>query len=133
MKFKHLIKYIIYKIVDFQPFLYRPQIKIFNYKFEIHKTELDPWPSFPHMHSIEDGLVLNIYTGEVYRKITKDNIGEARDKDMKKLWNDETFLNIVINARKNKPINIKKLEDIPYKLIYEKRLDWVKQNDGFIK
>ena len=79
MKFKHLIKYIIYKIVDFQPFLYRPQIKIFNYKFEIHKTDLDPWPSFPHMHSIEDGLVLNIYTGEVYRKITKDNIGEARD------------------------------------------------------
>lgn len=133
MKFKHLIKYIIYKIVDFQPFLYRPQIKIFNYKFEIHKTDLDPWPSFPHMHSIEDGLVLNIYTGEVYRKITKDNIGEARDKDMKKLWNDETFLNIVINARKNKPINIKKLEDIPYKLIDEKRLDWVKQNDGFIK
>ena len=133
MKFKHLIKYIIYKIVDFQPFLYRPQIKIFNYKFEIHKTDLDPWPSFPHMHSIEDGLVLNMYTGEVYRKITKDNIGEARDKDMKKLWNDETFLNIVINARKNKPINIKKLEDIPYKLIDEKRLDWVKQNDGFIK
>ena len=133
MQLKDIIKYIFYKIVDFQPFLYRPEIKIFNYKFEIHKTDVDIWPSFPHMHSIEDNLTLNIYTGEVYRKITRDNIGEANEKDMKRLWNDSKFLNTVIEARKIKPINLKKLEDIPYHWINEKNLKWVKQNDRCIE
>ena len=90
---------------------------------------MDPWPSFPHMHSIEDNLVLNIYTGEVYRKITRSCIGKARDKDMIKLWNDTKFFNIVIEARKNKPINVKKLEDIPYNWINEENLNWIKEND----
>ena len=133
MKIKDVIKYIFYKIIDFQPFFYRPSIKIFNYKFEIHKTDVDSWPSFPHMHSIEDNLVLNIYTGEVYRKITKDCIGEASDKDMKKLWNDSKFLNIVIEARNNKPINIEKLEDIPYNWINDNNFNWVKQKDECTK
>lgn len=133
MNIKDIIKYIFYKIIDFQPFLYRPKIKIFNHNFEIHKTDVDSWPSFPHMHSLEDNLVLNIYTGDVYRKITRDNIGEARVKDMIKLWNDQKFLNIVIEARKNKPINAKKLEDIPYNWINQQNLDWVKQNDECTK
>ena len=129
MKIKDIIKYIFYKIIDFQLFWYRPSIKIFNYNFQIHKTDADPWPSFPHMHSIEDKLVLNIYTGEVYRKITRVCIGEARDKDMIKLWNDTKFLNIVIKARENKPINVKKLEDIPYNWLNEENLNWIKEND----
>ena len=129
MKIKDIIKYIFYKIIDFQPFFYRFPIKIFNYNFQIHKNDVDPWPSFPHMHSIEDNLVLNIYTGEVYRKITRDCIGEARDKDMIKLWNDTKFLNIVIEARKNKPINVKKLEDIPYNWLNEENLNWIKENE----
>ena len=81
------------------------------------------------MHSIEDNLVLNIYTGEVYRKITRDCIGEARDKDMRKLWNDKKFLSIVIEARHNKLINIKNLEDISYNWINEENLNGVKESD----
>lgn len=61
MRFKDIIKYIFYKIIDYQPFLYRPSIKIFNYKFKMYKTDMDAWPSFPHMHSIERKLVLYIY------------------------------------------------------------------------
>ena len=131
MKIKDIIKCIFYKIIDFQPFLYRPLIKIFNYNFEIHKTDADPWPSFPHMHSIEDNLVLNIYTGEVYRKITRDCIGEARDKDMIKLWNDTKFLNIVIEARKNKSINVKELNKIPIEWLNEENLKLVKEYDEY--
>ena len=131
MKIKDIIKYIFYKIIDFQPFLYRPSIKISNYNFEIHKTDVDPWPSFPHMHAVEEKLVLNIYTGEVYRKITRDCIGEARDKDMIKLWNDTKFLNIVIEERKNKPINVKELSKIPIEWLNEENLKLVKEYDEF--
>jgi len=92
---------------------------------------VDPWPSFPHMHSIEDNLVLNIYTGEVYRKITRDCIGEARDKDMIKLWNDTKFLNIVIEARKNKPINVKELSKIPIEWLKEENLKLIKEYDEY--
>ena len=131
MKIKDIIKSIFYKIIDFQPFFYRFPIKIFNYNFQIHKNDVDPWPSFPHMHSIEDNLVLNIYTGEVYRKITRDCIGEARDKDMIKLWNDTKFLNIVIEARKNKPINVKELSKIPIELLKEENLKLIKEYDEY--
>lgn len=131
MKIKDIIKYIFYKIIDFQPFLYRPPIEIYKHKFKINKTDVDPWPSFPHMHSVEDKLVLNIYTGEVYRKITRDCIGEARDKDMIKLWNDTKFLNIVIEARKNKPINVKELNKIPIEWLNEKNLKLVKEYDEY--
>lgn len=129
MSVKHFLKKILYKVLDAQLFLYRPECKIFNHKFEIHKTDVDIWPSYPHMHSIEDDLVLNIYTGEVYRKITRDSISEAKEKDMKKLWNDKKFLEIVLETRKNKPINIKELDPIPIKWLNEENLKWVKQND----
>lgn len=100
MKIKELFKFIFYKIIDFNPLLYIPQIDIEGYKFEIHKTDSDPWPSFPHMHSLEDNMVLNIYTGEIYRKMTRDIIGYASEKNMKRLWNDEKFLNEVMEIRK---------------------------------
>lgn len=130
MSIKHFLKKILYKVLDAQPFLYRPECKIFDHKFEIHKTDTDIWPSYPHMHSIEDDLVLNIYTGEVYRKITRDCISKAREKDMKKLWNDKKFLEIVLETRKNKPINIKELNQIPVELLNKENFKWVKQSNG---
>ncbi len=129
MKIKDFLEYIFYKIVDFQPLWYRPQIEIFKHKFEIHKTDVDIWPSFPHMHSIEDGLVLDIYTGKVYRKITKDCIGDAKEKDMKKLWNDTKFLSIVLEMRKSKPINVNELSKLPIEWLSEESLKLVKEND----
>ncbi len=127
MSIKHFLKKILYKVLDAQPFLYKPECKIFNHKFEIHKTDIDIWPSYPHMHSIEDNLVLNIYTGEVYRKITRAYISEAREKDMKKLWNDKRFLEIVLDVRKNKPINIKELDPIPTKWMNSENLKYIIQ------
>ncbi len=129
MKIEDFLKYIFYKIVDFQPFLYRPLIEIFKYKFEIHKTDVDIWPSFPHMHSIENGLVLDIYTGKVYRKITKDCIGDAKEKDMKKLWNDTKFLSIVLEMRKSKPINVNELSKLPIEWLSKESLKLVKEHD----
>ncbi len=133
MSVKHFLKKILYKVLDAQPFLYRPECKIFNHKFEIHKTDIDIWPSYPHMHSIEDNLVLNIYTGEVYRKITRVCISEAREKDMKKLWNDKRFLEIVLDVRKNKPINIKELDPIPTKWMNSENLKYIiqKQDNAY--
>lgn len=125
-RFKKILKKIFYNIVDFEPYLYRPECKIFKEKFEIHKTDKDIWPSYPHMHSTENDLVLNIYSGEVYRKITKKHIGDASEKDMEKLWNDEKFLSLVLEIRKNKPINLKNLEDIPIKWLENENLDIVK-------
>lgn len=129
MKIKEYLKKILYKILDFQPFLYRPPIDIFKYKFEIHKVDVDIWPSFPHMHSIEDGLVLDIYTGKVYRKNTRDCIGDAKEKNMKKLWNDTKFFNIVFEMRKSKPINVKELSKIPIEWLNEESLKMVKEYD----
>ena len=129
MSIKILLKKILYKILDFQPFLYRPDCKIFDHKFKIHKTDVDIWPSFPHMHSIEDNLVLDIYSGKVYRKITRDLISNAREKDMVRLWNDRKFLKNVVEIRKNKPLNLEKLEPIPIKWLNEENLNWVMKND----
>lgn len=129
MELKKFFKKILYKILDFQPFLYRPECKILDHKFEIHKTDADIWPSFPHMHSIEDDLFLDIYTGKVYRKITRDYIKDAREKDMKRLWNDGKFLDIVIEMRKSKPLNLNKLTEIPIQYLNEQNLKVVKEND----
>lgn len=81
------------------------------------------------MHSIEDDLVLDIYTGKVYRKITRDYIKDAREKDMKRLWNDGKFFDIVIEMRKSKPLNLNKLTEIPIQYLNEQNLKVVKEND----
>lgn len=51
---------------------------------------------------------------------------------MIKLWNDTKFLKIVLEVRKNKPINVKRLEDIPYKWLNEENLNWVRERKSFI-
>lgn len=127
MKIKEFLKKLLYRILDLQPFLYRPPINIFKHKFEIHKTDVDIWPSYPHMHSLEDGLVLDIYTGEVYRKITKACISEASEQDMIKLWNDSKFLNVVLEMRKNKPINVKTLIPISIEWLNKESLGRLKE------
>ena len=130
MAFKDFVEKIIYFIVDFNPFLYRPEYKIFKHKFVIHKTDKDIWPSYPHVHLLDDSIKLNIYTGELYRIQTRRQINEVSDKDMKKLWNDKKFLEIVMEARKNKPINVEKLQNIPYKWINDENKEWIKNYDS---
>lgn len=130
MTFKDFLKKIFYLILDFSPFLYKPEYKIFNHKFEIHKTDKDIWPSYPHIHLLDDDIKLDIYTGEIYRIQTKKCINEASDKDMEKLWNDRKFLGILMEARKSKPINVGKLQDIPFKWINDENKEWIKNYDS---
>lgn len=133
MKFKEFFEKAFYILVDFYPFMYRPQMNIFKHKFEIHKTDADVWPSYPHMHSLEDKLVLDIYTGEVYRKPTRQCINEASEEDMIKLWNDRKFLNVVLEMRKTKPINVKTLSPIPIEWLNEESIEKVKEYDANYK
>lgn len=130
MKLKEILEIVLDYIIDFNPFLYRPEYKLGKYKTEIHKIDKDGWPSYPHLHVIDDRVKINIYTGEVYRITTKQMINELTDKDMKRLWNDRKFLENVLFARRNKPINVGKLEEIPYKWINDNNLEWVKENDS---
>lgn len=126
MTFKDFLKKIFYLISDFSPFLYKPEYKIFNHKFEIHKTDRDIWPSYPHIHLLDDDIKLDIYTGDLYRIQTKKIINEASYKDMEKLWNDRKILETVMEARKNKTITVGRLQDIPFKWINDENKEWIK-------
>lgn len=128
MKIKELIKKIVYLIIDGDWFLYRPQYKVSNYKVEINKTDGDIWPSYPHIHMIDDDIKLDIYTGKMYRIQTRKEIGQSSDKDMEKIWNDRKNLEIIMFQRENKPINVGKLEEIPYKWINVENIEWLKRN-----
>lgn len=130
MKVKDFLKKIYYLFLDFEPFLYRPPYKIYGYNCEIHKIDKDIWPSYPHIHILDDSIKLDIYTGELYRIQTKRQINEVSDKDMEKLWNDKKFLEIVMEARKNKPINVGKLEEIPFKWINDENKEWIKKYES---
>ena len=127
MSIKDFLKKIFYKIIDSSPFFYRPEYKIYNHRFEINKTDKDIWPSYPHIHFLEDSLKLNIYTGDVYRIITRDIIAVASKKDMNKLWNDRKFLEIVLESRRNKLLNVKKLERIPIQWLNNENKEWIRK------
>ena len=130
MALKDFLKKIYYLIIDFNPFLYRFPYKIDGYKCEIHKIDKDIWPSYPHIHILEDNIKLDIYTGELYRIQTRQQINDVSDKDMEKLWNDKKFLEIVMEARKDKPINISNLQDIPFKWINDENKEWIKKYES---
>lgn len=94
---------------------YVSNIQINNSKWELHKADDDFWPSVPHMHSIEFPLKLNIYTGEIYNTHTRKRVEKVKRKNLKKLWKDREFRNIVDEARS---VYIKKnpnykLEELP--------------------
>ena len=79
---------------------YTSKIEINNGKWIIHKNDVDPFPSVPHMHSKDLPLKLNIYSGEIYDVNTKKIVDVVRQKDLKKLWSDKKFIKIVEETRK---------------------------------
>ena len=80
---------------------YTSKIEINNNKWVIHKNDVDPFPSVPHMHSKDLPLKLNIYNGEIFDVNTKKIVDIVREKDLKKLWSDTKFVRLVEEARKN--------------------------------
>lgn len=58
-------------------------------------------PSCPHCHAKEKNWKLNIYTGEIFDYTNgKTYIGKISKKEMKKLWNQKGFINLVARERK---------------------------------
>lgn len=78
---------------------YTSKICIKNLKWEMHKTDKDPFPSVPHMHATSVPLKLNIYTGEIYDSTNHKLVSIAKKKELKKLWLDEKFKSAVQDAR----------------------------------
>ena len=78
---------------------YTSKICIKNLKWEMHKTDKDPFPSVPHMHATSVPLKLNIYTGEIYDSTNHKLVSTAKKKELKKLWLDEKFKSAVQDAR----------------------------------
>jgi len=92
------------------------KIDINGSKWRLHKSDVDSFPSVPHMHPIDNRpLSLNIYTGEIYNKTTRKIVETAHKKDLKKLWSDEKLKKLILEAReiylKNNPNY--KLQDLP--------------------
>jgi len=75
------------------------KININNSKWRMHKADIDPFPSVPHMHAIDRPLKLDIYSGGIYDVKTKKLIETANNKDLRKLWADSKFKTDVNNAR----------------------------------
>jgi hypothetical protein len=93
----NFIKSVIYNFIkDFS--LWRPPSQICGKRWEIHKSDFDPFPSYPHMHEIDGKEKMDIYTGKVY--LDKKYIYSANKKEMVGLWNNDKFYNIVIDYRK---------------------------------
>jgi len=75
------------------------RININGSKWQFYKADPDPFPSVPHMHSLNNkSLKLNIYTGEIYNGRTI--VETAHKKDLKKLWKEKNFKQTVEEARK---------------------------------
>lgn len=89
-----------------------------------HKGDNDINPSYPHLHSKDNKYKMNIYTGDIYLIKQKIPFTTLSDKEYKKLWMDDKFVNDVIQIRKNYIYGEDKLPDIPYSYIGHKRLSY---------
>lgn len=133
MRIKELLKKLFYYMIDANFFFYRFPFKLDKENVEIKKNDKDIWSSYPHIHVLNDSKKIDIYTGEIYRIQTKRLINQLSDDDMEKLWNDSKFLDIVIEARKNKPINVGRLEEILFKWINEENSKWIENYNSNIE
>lgn len=95
-KIKRFFKWLLF--ADHQLFLGRINISLRGMKWELHITDVDPKPSVPHLHCVEnEKLKINIYNGEVYDDGI--NIGLLNKKEFNALWHDKKFLNMVEKSR----------------------------------
>ena len=112
-KIKRFFKWLLF--VDHQIMLGRVPITLKGLKWELHITDVDPNPSVPHLHCIENkNLKINIYDGEVYDDGI--NIGLLNKKEFNALWHDKKFLDMVKKSRDfySKQYPNYKLVDIPF-------------------
>ncbi len=81
-------------------------------KWKLIKGDIDPNPSFPHLHAVEDHRYkIDIYTGIVYKN--KREKGKLIKEEFVKLWNDEKFISDVKEIRQTYIHGEYKLPPIP--------------------
>lgn len=111
------LKDIILKILSEPWFMYNYKPPIRNEKWRIHKCDADQnFPSIPHLDCITDTRKkMNIYTGEIYIRGNDKSIDKATKKELKRLWSDVEFREIVYAERIRYLEKYKKevKEDIP--------------------
>ncbi|MCA3414918.1 MAG: hypothetical protein INF84_09975 [Roseomonas sp.] len=66
-------------------FLTERQVRRKNFIWSFHKNDADNWPSSLHGHEYEKGLTLDVITGEVYDKSTRQLCKRLKSKDLKKI------------------------------------------------
>lgn len=76
------------------------KFKLDNKYWYFHKGDSDINPSYPHLHSKDNKYKMNIYTGDIYLIKQKNPFTALSDKEHKKLWMDDKFVNDVIQIRK---------------------------------
>ena len=94
------------KIIKYQnrSYRYRPKIPVKSIYWEFHKGDKDPYPSVPHGHSLTgktlDGKYkLELWTGNIYEESTGKLYCVAKNKDMKRLYNDSDFQQFIDDCR----------------------------------
>jgi hypothetical protein len=60
-------------------------IKIKGEVWRIHKNDVDPFPSSPHAHNYESGIVLHLGTGEMFSSANKKSVGSIGCKKLMRL------------------------------------------------
>ena len=77
--------------------MYRPRYTIYDLKWDFHECDDDFFPSVPHGHSGE--YKLDIVDGIVYDR-NNENIGNITKKELKKIQNDQKFIQFAREAKK---------------------------------
>ena len=95
------------KTIFDKPFTSQKQCRVMvNYYIQRHKWIMHEHdsdindPSCPHLHAIGVKWKMDIYTGCMYLYPNKIYMGRATKKEMKKLWSQRSFVDLVIRERK---------------------------------
>jgi hypothetical protein len=78
----------------------RPRVKVRDMLWEFHLADDDFWPSIPHGHSLEGPYKLCLDTYNVYDIRTRKIYGRSKEKEIKKLFEDEKFCQFVVDAKR---------------------------------
>jgi len=59
------------------------RMKVGGYIWEVHKNDLDPFPSNPHAHDLQSARKLHLVSGEIY--ISKNPVGRIKERHLKQI------------------------------------------------
>lgn len=74
--------------------LLEKRIKVNGHIWEIHKNDVDPFPSDPHAHSVESSVKLHLGTGDIY--IKRNIVGRIKVKELEEIRKKLTAAGITL-------------------------------------